>query len=193
MFSGIIRTKGTVVKTGKSGVLSVLIAKTAGFKVKKGESVSVNGICSTVTMTTGKGFGVEYMEETERKTTAAKWKKGDIVNLEQSLRVGDILGGHIVQGHVDGVGKIMRIESQGDSKVYTIKPPAPLMKYIAKKGSVALNGVSLTVAGRDRHTFQVALIPYTLRETNLGTLRGGDLANIETDIIARHLEALLQH
>lgn len=182
MFSGIIQTMSSVLATAKDGhCLRVRVKKPARWKLAKGQSISVDGICSTV-MKVGKGFfEVEYMPETLSKTTAASFQKGRGVNLERSLRYGDLIDGHFVQGHVDNRGVVTKVEKKGRSKRVAITPLKSLMSAIASHGSVAVNGVSLTVANKTKTHFTVALIPFTLSHTNLDALKKGDAVNIETD------------
>lgn len=188
MFSGIIRATAKVrsVEKGK-GILTVAIATPKGWKLAKGASVSVDGICSTVVKKTAGAFLVEYMPETLRLTTAADFSSGRIVNLEEPLRLGDTLDGHFVQGHVDGVGIVTRVATE--PREISVRVPKDLRKYIAAKGSIAINGVALTIARMQKDECTVALIPYTLSHTNLGALAKGSRVNVEVDVIARYLAA----
>ena len=198
MFTGIIREVAEIAAVRKTrGSFRVSVQKPARWKVKAGESVCVNGICSTVTSTKNGKMFFEYMPETLRKTTAAAWHVGGRVNLERSLRVGDPLDGHLVAGHIDGVGRIAASVRDGGARLLKIEAAAELQRYIAKKGSVAIDGVSLTVAhacppraARRRRVckahFTVALIPYTLAHTNLRERRVGDKVNLEVDILAKY-------
>lgn len=194
MFTGIITAVSKILTTSPArGNLRVAIEKPRGWNLKLGDSVNVNGICSTVSRITTKTFEVEYMPETLRITTAPLFAKGAWVNLERSLRAGDRLDGHIVQGHVDTTGTILNIEHASQSSaVVTIKFPARYKKFIAKKGSVCVNGVSLTVAGTGKDWFSVALVHYTLTHTNLQNFHKGDKVNLEVDMLARYLEALFK-
>lgn len=153
-----------------------------------GESIAVDGVCLTVAEIVSGGFGVDVMPETLGLTTLDTLTVGDVVNLERALRVGDALGGHFVQGHVDGMGMIIKILQNSDGCRYEVVPPLSLLKYIAKKGSMAINGVSLTVSNVGSDSFEVALIPHTLKNTNLGGLTEGAKVNLEVDILARYLE-----
>ncbi len=187
MFSGIIKAKGKILSAeNRDTIRLVLISAPPGWKFEIGDSVSVDGICSTVIVNSSGSFAVEFMPETLQKTTANEFEKGRAVNLERSLRLGDEMHGHIVQGHVDALGIVEDIEH--DELV--ICAPQQAMRLIVQKGSVAINGVALTVAEKKIDMFKVALIPFTLLETNLGSLEKGMRVNIETDILARYLDSL---
>jgi riboflavin synthase len=192
MFTGIITATGKVTSASRvRGSLRVGIEKPRGWNLKLGDSVNVNGICSTVSRLTAKTFEVEYMPETLKITTAAAFTKGACVNLERSLRLDDRLDGHLVQGHVDTTGVALAIKRAANSAVITIKFPTRYKKFIAKKGSVCVNGVSLTVAEAGKDWFNVALVRYTLENTNLQNLAKNDKVNLEVDMLARYLDALL--
>lgn len=158
-----------------------------------GESVALQGICSTIVCVRDGSFDVEYMSETIRCTTVGSWREGDMVNFEQSIRAGDPIDGHIVQGHIDAIGEVIRVEKGVDSTALAFRLPISHSKYIVKKGSIALDGVSLTVVSIREDVVEVSLIPYTLAHTTLGTLAVGSKVHIETDIMARHIEKLLQN
>ncbi len=158
-------------------------------KIKLGESITVNGVCSTVKKT-GKNISFEYIPETLKLSNLGSLKKGDIVNLEQSMRMNDKLDGHIVLGHIDGKGEILDIKKEGNSRVFSIKIPAKqLMKLLVYKGSVAVEGISLTVAKVLRNSFIVKIIPYTLAHTNLKYKNKGEEVNLEFDILAKYAYA----
>jgi riboflavin synthase len=157
-----------------------------------GESVAVDGVCLTAVAVGPKGFSLDAVAETLRLTTLGGLRAGDPVNLERALRVGDRLGGHFVQGHVDGTAAVLTVTRQGGDVRMRVALPAPLRPYVAQKGSIALSGVSLTVAGLEAEAFGVALIPETLARTTLGRLGAGDLVNVEVDLLARYLEGLVQ-
>lgn len=186
MFTGIIKKTAKVgeVKEERGG-LAVTIATPAGWKLAEGQSVSVNGICSTAARVHGRKLTFQYMPETIRKTTVRWWKKGDRVNLEQSLLLGDPLDGHIVMGHVEGVGRIDALVNEKGDRLFKIATTPELLLGIVKKGSIALDGVSLTVADISDDWFAVALIPYTVAHTNWKEKKVGSLVNIETDILGR--------
>lgn len=188
MFTGIIQATGKVERSSeKSGIRRVAIRRPAGWRLSLGQSISVDGICSTVVARAVKHFEVEYMPETLRKTTAGSFDRGTLLNLERSLGLKDFVDGHLVQGHVDGKGVVTKIEDEGASRLISVKVPADLKRFIAARGSIAVNGVSLTVARVRGTTFTVALIPHTLKATNLGLLTKGSEVNIETDLVARYL------
>jgi len=156
-----------------------------------GESISVNGVCSTVQRKTARAFSVVYMQETLRRSTLGTLRAGDHVNLERSLRLNSLIGGHLVQGHVDGVATISSVRPEGDARIYRFKLPAKLSRYVAEKGSIALDGVSLTVAGIGRGWFSVSLLAYTMEHTTLGRKGAGDRVNVEVDMLAKYLERLV--
>jgi riboflavin synthase len=157
-----------------------------------GESVAVNGACLTVVERRGRRFAVDVSPETLRRTTIGDLAAGSRVNLERALRLGDRMGGHVVQGHVDGVGRVERVKPDGDWVVYRFKAPRTLMPYLVEKGSIAVDGVSLTVFGCRGPSFTVALIPHTLAETTLGERRAGDRVNLEADVLLKHIESMLR-
>jgi len=176
----------------QKGSLFVEVKIPTGWKIKVGESISVNGICSTVNKFGKKSFTVEYMPETVQKTTVGFFKKGTEVNLERSLRVGDLMDGHIVQGHVDTTGKIAKIKKVKQSKEMKIQVPKEFMKFIAPKGSVSVDGISLTIVNTGKDWFSVSLVSYTLENTNLGKIKAGEKVNIETDAIAKYIFNILK-
>ena len=193
MFTGIISNTAAIKDVQERGSgRSVRIDKPQRWKLRVGQSISIDGICSTVTNISKSYFEVEYMPETLRKTTVSTFAIGRRVNLERSLTLKDAVDGHLVQGHIDAVGKIAKIEKEGDSALYTVTIAEFLEKYVALHGSISLNGVSLTVARKRRGTFTVALIPLTLQHTNLGLSRVGSLVNIEVDLLARYAVAALE-
>jgi riboflavin synthase len=188
MFTGII-TKISTIETAseKGGSFFMMIKKPKGWKVKLGESISINGVCSTVKNISKNGFEVEYMPETLKKTTAGTFQKGHVVNLEKSLTMNQLLDGHIVQGHIDARGKIVEIRSVKKSKVMKIQAPKKVLELIVEKGSVSVDGISLTVVEAKKDWLSVSLVDYTLQNTNLGTIERGDEVNIETDILAKYI------
>lgn len=165
------------------------ITKPRNWKLAVGQSLSVDGICSTVTKQDSKCFDVTYMPETLEKTTAGAFEVGSRVNLERSLRAGDFVDGHFVQGHVDARCEVVRVEAAPGSRRVTVHMSRPLAQYVVPRGSIAVNGVSLTVFAVRGETFTIAIIPHTLDHTNIGGLRAGDHVNIETDMLARHVIA----
>jgi riboflavin synthase len=191
MFTGIVQTIGTIrrARHDRGGtVLTVAARGLGGGPVRHGESIAVDGICLTVEAVDRTGFQMRAAPETLRRTTLGAMRAGSKVNLERALRPVDRMGGHFVFGHVDGIAGLVRTAPDGDAVLYTFTAPPHLMRYLVEKGSVALNGVSLTVFSCTRRTFTVSLIPYTIRHTTLGTLRAGGRLNLETDMLARYVE-----
>ncbi|MFZ1987604.1 MAG: riboflavin synthase [Minisyncoccia bacterium] len=188
MFTGIIQAKTPVLLvTSESKNRVVRVEKPKGWKLALGQSVSIDGICSTVVKDAKGFFEVVYMPETLGKTTAFSFIKGKPLNLERSLTLASVVDGHLLLGHVDSTAKVISVEKIGTSRLITIEIPKEFRRYVALHGSISVNGVSLTVARRDTATFSVALIPHTLKETNLGDLVSRDTVNIEIDLIARYL------
>jgi len=159
--------------------------------MKVGDSVAVDGVCLTVVKVGDGVFSAEAVRETLQRTTLGRLKRGDRVNLERALSIGDRLGGHIMAGHVDGVGRIARREDRAGGAIFEILPPQELLRYIVPRGSVAVDGVSLTVVDVREGVFSVSIIPHTLSITTFGFKRTGDQVNIEVDLLARYLEGLL--
>lgn len=192
MFTGIIKKVSEVNNIYiQKGSLFVAINIPKGWKIWQGESISINGVCSTVKSLNKKSFEVEYMPETIKKTTVGKFKKGTLVNLEKSLKLSDLIDGHLVQGHVDTTGRVIKVHKVKSSKVLKIVVPQKFMKFIAEKGSVAIDGISLTVVDTGKNWFSVSLVSYTLENTNLGIIKVGDEVNIEVDILAKYIAKLL--
>ena len=188
MFTGIVEELGTVGSI-KSGVLIVnasLVLEDLDVK----DSICVNGACLTVTGLTGKGFQVDVVPETLRRTNLGELTSGSKVNLERSLQMGGRLGGHIVQGHVDGTGEISSIEEDGDAYLYSFTVSPELSRYIVQKGFICVDGISLTVVDCADDEFTVTLIPYTREHTVLGTKSEGNKVNLEADIMAKYIEKL---
>jgi riboflavin synthase len=182
MFTGLIQKNARVVSTkSEDGMRLVSIEKPSSWALALGGSVSIDGICATVVRRSTKHFDVEFMPETLRKTTAGGFERGTVVNLELPMRFGDKVDGHFVQGHIDGTGRVESMEKEGASRLLTIRVPAGIASSIALRGSAAINGVSLTVARRHGPHVSFALIPHTIRNTNLGLLKKGHSVNIETD------------
>ncbi len=195
MFTGIITDVGTVQLIAKRGDTTVKIATTFDpAAIAIGASIACSGPCLTVIAKGGKEggawFSVEASAETLSKTTLGSWAVGSRVNLERSLKVGEEIGGHIVSGHVDGVGDVVSVTPEGDSVRYKIRAPKQLAKFIAAKGSIALDGTSLTVNEVDGNTFGVNIIPHTTKVTTWGDVKAGDKINIEIDMLARYLARL---
>ena len=186
MFTGIIEEVGKVKEiAGKKGIL---VLETGFPDLRAGESVAVNGVCLTVKELRNGLATFDLSPETLKKTGLGRLKTGQPVNLERALRLGDRVGGHLVTGHIDEKGKIMAVKKTGAGKEITVLFPAEIRKYLAVKGSVTIEGVSLTIAGLSGNRFSVALIPCTLNKTNFGEKRVGDEVNLEVDIIARYLK-----
>lgn len=194
MFTGIIQKTAPILSvTPKKECLRVRVKKPLSWKLTLGQSVALNGVCSTIISHKSDFFEVDYMPETLAKTTARMFKKNQIVNLEQSLTLKDFLDGGLVQGHVDACGTVKKVEKNGKTAILHIVIPEALKKYIAIKGAVTVNGVNLTVVQRVGSAFVVALIPYTLMQTNLGLLKKGDYVNVEVDVLARYVAAVLNN
>ena len=195
MFTGIVETTGRIVRVEPRGgdVRLVVDAGTLGLDdVAIGDSVAVSGVCLTAIAIEGNTFAVDVSNETLSRTSLGALGNGARVNLEKALRLADRLGGHLMAGHVDGLGRVVAIEPDARSQRWTFELPSELARYAAPKGSIAIDGVSLTAVGVDGATVEVALIPETLERTTLGALAVGDSVNVEVDLIARHLERLVQ-
>lgn len=195
MFTGIVETTGRVADAQPrpaGGMRLVIDAApvTAGLAV--GASVAVDGVCLTAVEVEGARLVVEVVPETLARTTLGRLQPGSVVNLERPLPADGRFDGHIVQGHVDGVGTVTAVESEGDGVRMRISIPSDLSRYLVEKGSVTVDGVSLTIAGRSDDEIQIALIPHTLQVTGLGLRRPGDAVNLEVDVIAKYVERLLE-
>jgi riboflavin synthase len=191
MFSGIVAAVGRIGSAKPAAGGLRLHIETASLDLKDvgiGDSIAVNGVCLTVVAKRARRFEADVSPETQACTTG--FAKGGRVNLEKALRLADRLGGHLVSGHVDGVGTVAGIRRVGANRLVTVRAPGALSRYIARKGSVALNGVSLTVNEVQGAGFKVNLIPHTLAATNLGALRVGSKVNLEVDLLARYVERL---
>lgn len=193
MFTGIVQTVGRIASRENRGS-DARIAIDAGAldlaDVALGDSIAVAGVCLTVVAIDGTRWIADVSAETLRLTTLGSLAVGDAVNLEKALRLADRLGGHLVSGHVDGLGRVVRIEDDGGSQRWTFRVPAPLARYIAVKGSICVDGTSLTVNTVETDTFGVTLIPHTLAVTTFGARKTGDAVNIEVDLMARYAERL---
>jgi riboflavin synthase len=193
VFTGIVEGTG-VVRAARLGSDSVRLRIEATYDIagiRVGDSIAVNGTCLTVTECTGGVFDADVTAETLARTTLGGLRQGDVVNLERPVAVGDRLGGHVMQGHVDGVGRVVRRDPQGDAGWLEVDAPPTVARYIVEKGSVAVDGVSLTVAQREGNRFTVCLIPHTISATTLGHLEAGSGVNLEADILAKYVERLL--
>lgn len=191
MFTGIVAAVGTVraTKPARGDLRITVDAGRLGLEdVAVGDSIAVNGACLTVIARKGRTFEADVSRETLACTTG--FSAGQRVNLEKALRAADPLGGHLVSGHVDGVGTVGRTKAVGGNRLLAVTAPKALGKYVARKGSIAVNGVSLTVNEVEGAVFEVNLIPHTLAASNLGALRAGDKVNLEVDLLARYVERL---
>ena len=193
MFTGLIEALGTVTAIADHGAQSQLTISTPGWAhdLTFGESIAVNGVCLTVAKFSADDWVADVMKVTKDFSTLGSVKVGDRVNLERAMQVGDRLGGHMVQGHVDGVATMVARDSQADWEDLSFELPEHLLRYVVHKGSITINGVSLTVAHLDGTVATVSLIPTTLAETNLGDLGIGSKVNIEVDVIAKYVEKML--
>jgi riboflavin synthase len=192
MFTGLVADKGTVTAVDATADGVRLAVRTAlASEIGEGDSVSVNGVCLTATAIEGGRFTADVMRETLRRSSLAEVAEGAEVNLELPLRASDRLGGHVVQGHVDGLGTIRDIREDGFSRIVEIAAPAETLRYVVEKGSIAVDGISLTVASVTADTFTVALIPETLERTNLGAASPGQPVNLEVDVLAKYVEKLV--
>ena len=196
MFTGIIQAQGSIkeIRSSNKGAVLVLNSNSLDLSVVSiGDSIAVNGVCLTVTQLDKNCFSADVSQETMNCTTFSQSKEGQSVNLEKSLRLDQGIDGHVVSGHVDGVGKVKSIAIEGENTRMKIKVDDNLVKYIAKKGSICINGVSLTVNEIDSKVFGVNIVPHTFSVTTLDELNVNSQVNIEIDIIARHIEQLLNH
>jgi riboflavin synthase len=193
MFTGLIEDIGNVesVDTGSDGA-RLRIATRLSPEIATGDSVSVNGVCLTATAVDPNGFETEAMNQTLNVTALGGLNAGSKVNLELAMKASDRLGGHIVQGHADGVGEVLSIGDDGFARRLRVALGPDLIRYLVEKGSIGLNGVSLTVAGLGDSWADVSLIPETLERTNLGEVTGGDRLNVECDVVAKYVERLVR-
>jgi riboflavin synthase len=187
MFTGLVAGTGTIrsLRDGRLEVETPLAAE-----LSSGDSIAVNGVCLTALDPSPEGFRADVMPETLRRTSLGPLGSGDPVNLELPLRPTDRLGGHFVQGHADGTGTVESVREEGFSRVVRIVAPAELLRYVVEKGSIAVDGVSLTVSAVDEEAFEVSLIPETLERTTLGAAAPGRVVNLEVDVLAKYLEKL---
>ncbi len=193
VFTGLITDLGTVERLTAGPVTDVWVSSSYSGDFALGESIACDGVCLTVVDFKGSSFKVQVAPETLRRSTAAKWAAGTRLNLERALRIGDRLGGHWVQGHVDGVGTIRELRADGGTTALRVSLTQELAPFFVEKGSVCIDGVSLTVTAVDTSSFSVMLIPETLARTSLGKKRVGDDVNLETDIIGRYVARMLGH
>jgi len=188
MFTGITEEIGKVVSS-RPGRLAVAAERVLE-GLELGDSVAVNGVCLTVTEHDARGFSVDVMPETLRRSNLGGLRTGDGVNLERALAVGGRFGGHFVQGHVDGIGRLAATTPDGSVVIARFDAPPEVMRYVVEKGFIAVDGISLTVVGRTTASFEVSLVDFTRQRTTLGEKRVGDQVNLEVDIIAKYVEAL---
>jgi riboflavin synthase len=194
VFTGLVEDVGTVARVEPRAGTCLIELRPAALPASElaiGDSIAVDGVCLTVTARDSEAFAVTAVDETLRRTTLGELAAGDPVHLERALRLGDRLGGHLVQGHVDGVGTIAGRRAAGDNLEVTVAAPPPLLRYVVEKGSIAVDGVSLTVVRADDNSFAVALIPHTVAVTALGQKEVGGRVNLEVDMIAKYVERLL--
>ncbi|WP_096434796.1 riboflavin synthase [Alteribacter populi] len=193
MFTGIIEEKGTIQQIRQSGEAIVMNIQASEIlsDVKLGDSIAVNGVCLTVTEFDSKSFSVDLMPETVRNTSLRMLTKGSEVNLERAMAANGRFGGHFVSGHVDGLGRIISKKKDANAVYYEIEVDDVLIKYMMLKGSVSVDGTSLTVFGVHDHSFIISIIPHTIEETIIGQRKPGDVVNIEADMLAKYMEQFL--
>jgi riboflavin synthase len=194
VFTGIVRELGRVVsvEAGGGGVAVVVEAASTAADLSTGDSISINGVCLTAEKVTDGRVSLHAVPETLARSTLGELVADDSVNVEPALRAGEPLGGHYVQGHVDAVGRIQSVEAEGDGLRVFVEAPPDVLRYLVEKGSVTVDGVSLTVAALSEDAFAVALVPHTLEATTLSTLQPGRKVNLEVDVLAKYVERLLQ-
>lgn len=193
MFTGIVEEIGSIsgIKQGKNSEILTIKAKKVLEDTKIGDSIAVNGICLTVTALSSDSFTADVMHETINRSSLSKLKYGSKVNLERAMPVNGRFGGHIVSGHVDGIGTIINIKPDDNAIWYKIQANQQILKYIVEKGSITIDGISLTVAKVSETDFSISAIPHTVEQTILKEKRQGDIVNLETDILAKYIEKLL--
>jgi riboflavin synthase len=192
VFTGLVQGLGRVAATDRSDAGARLTIETPLVgELEPGDSIAVNGVCLSAAELEAGSFAADAMNETLGRTALGDLEAGAEVNLELPLRAGDRLGGHVVQGHVDGVGTVLGVAEDGFARRIEIEAPPEVLRYVIEKGSIAVDGVSLTVAGLDGRSFTVSLIPETLQRTNLGHAGPGDRVNLEVDVLAKYVERLM--
>ncbi len=194
MFTGIVEETGIISSFSKhtNGAVLTIECKNVLQDSKIGDSIAINGVCQTITKLTDNSFTADVSEETLAVTTFSELKNNDIVNLERALTLSSRLGGHIVTGHVDCIGRLLSYKKLSEFYNFEFEIPQDFTKYVVKKGSITINGISLTVAGAVNNIIKIALIPHTIENTNLKYLKSGDYVNIETDILAKYVEKMTQ-
>jgi len=191
VFTGLVQDKARVAGIERNGDGVRLTVETKVEPIARGDSVSINGVCLTAVETGGGRFTADVMEETLRRSSLADLSEGDAVNIEPALQASARLGGHIVQGHVDGLGDVADVRTEGFARVVRVGAPADLLRYVVEKGSIAVDGVSLTVSAVGDDWFEVSLIPETLERTTLGDAGAGRRVNLEVDVVAKYVEKLV--
>ena len=192
MFTGLIADLGEIVDLERTAEgVRLTVRSPLASELSEGDSVAVNGVCLTATSVGEDGFAAEVMNESLRLTSLAEARPGSPVNLELPLRPTDRLGGHVVQGHVDGTGRISAVTPDGFARRVEIEAPADVLRYVVRKGSITVDGISLTVAALGDQSFTVSLIPETLERTNLGQAEVGAIVNLEVDVLAKYVERLV--
>ena len=192
MFTGLVEDRGTVTALERTADgTRVRIATRLAAQLAEGDSIAVNGVCLTATAPEADSFGADAMHETLRRSSLGDLVEGGHVNLELALRADARLGGHIMQGHVDGTGRIGALRDEGFARIVTVEAEPAVLRYVVEKGSIAVDGVSLTVARVDERSFDVSLIPETLERTTLGEAVPGRVVNLEVDVIAKYVEKLM--
>ena len=193
MFTGIVEELGTVIslKRGSKSAVLTLKGNQIFEDLKLGDSVAVNGVCLTATHISGKTFQADVMNETFHRSSLGNLKKGDVVNLERAMAANGRFGGHMVAGHIDDVGELVSIKQDDNAVWFTIKAPKKIMKYCIEKGSIALDGISLTIAKLTEDTLSVSMIPHTIQNTNFGYKKPGDLINLENDMVGKYIDKLI--
>lgn len=194
MFTGLVQQIGTLTRreTSAGGLRLVITADAWAPPLSPGESMAVNGACLTLAQIVGQNFACDILQETVERTTLGAKRPGTALNLERALRLGEAIGGHMVTGHVDGIGAISSRQAKGRDWILRVTCGTDLLHGMVLKGSIAIDGVSLTITELDQHAFAVALIPFTCEHTALGKLKEGDAVNLETDLIGKHVRRTLE-
>ena len=193
MFTGIVEECGTVagIRTGAHGAQVTISARTVLEGTQVGDSIAVNGICLTVTSLSPTAFTADVMNETLNRSQLGTLRACSPVNLERAMQLGGRLGGHLVSGHIDATGTIRRVSEDGNAVWYTVEAPETVLRYVVEKGSITIDGISLTVASVGQDSFQVSVIPHTRAVTNLASKSVGSLVNLEADLVGKYVEKLL--
>jgi riboflavin synthase len=193
VFTGLVEEVGLVSSMERGEMLRLSIsADRVTADTRAGDSVSVNGACLTVGEADGRTLGFFAMPETLRRTALGTLREGSAVNLERAMAAGDRFGGHIVQGHVDGIGEVLGVRPEGEAEIWEFRAPEAVLRFCVEKGSICVDGISLTLVSVGPDTFTVSILPQTRANTNLGVLRAGDSVNLEADVIGKYVERLLK-